>query len=115
MCILTFTISRRNSNIDGVFLEKVICLDKGVFIRILKSFGKTGRAKKKTNGQTSASYPVAKGCVYLILNSFIKKLTLMDELRFIFALCVSLLFYVFNVSMKLIQTRKEKCSKVFHF
>lgn len=70
MCILTFTISRRNSNIDRVCSEKVICLDKGVFIRILKSYRKTGRVK---NELTFASYPAAKDCVYFVLNSCYRK------------------------------------------
>lgn len=66
MFILIFTISRKNSNIDGVWLEKLICLDEGIFISMLKSYWKTGRIKK---GQTFASYPAAKGCVYFVLNS----------------------------------------------
>lgn len=110
MCILTFTISRRNNNIDRVCSEKVICLDKGVFIRILKSYRKTGRVK---NELTFASYPAAKDCVYFILNSCYWKTYChgWTENQF----CFVCKFAVLCFQWSWYKQERKNCSKAFHF
>lgn len=46
MCILTFTISRRNNNIDRVCSEKVICLDKGGIYKDFEILQENWESKK---------------------------------------------------------------------